>query len=205
MDVTELMEEIEEARALVEHEYTNESWAPVEAALTNAIKQLSSKNQTEIHAASETLEDAMDALVPMDYTALQEALDAAPEMERPNRVKRAWKNYVQALEEAQAQLNSGDQGAVDSAVENLQKRQEALQKKLVQMDDAAKWKPAWNDSTVVLLICIGSVALNLLFVVLIIIQLIVRRRINKDVTPLVEYDIAEDAVGINEDLVDMLE
>lgn len=213
-DTTQLREQLNIAKNLTYYAYTKETWAAVEAAVKNGESLLTSTNQSAVDKATAQLKEALAALVPMDYTALQEALDNASSMEKHEAIAKLWSEFILALENAREQLTSGDQEAADAAAVRLNNAKEALQKGLEEMDQMivvekevpVEVEPSYTFCnnmlhTILLILLIVSVVGNVALILLIVLYRSAKRRREKDSTPLVDYSDDEDGMEINEDLL----
>lgn len=211
-DTTKLREQIQIAESLTSYDYTKESWAEVEKALTVARSLLSSTSQLKVDNATGALRSALAALVSMDYSELQKALESAGELGNMEELAEHWERFVAALSNARIQRTSGDQAAVDAATEELVASKEALIKALEELGEVVtiekevpvEVEPGYTfcnntGHTVILIIMILSLVLNALLIGLILYVLIRRHMMERDTTPLVEYNIDDDMPDIVED------
>ena len=212
-DTTALKAQIKIAQELTDYEYTKESWAELEEALDNALNLLDSTSQDKVDKATKVLKNAITDLVPMDYTALHEAIDSVGNMENLEEVAEYWTRFVAALENAKAQTTSGDQDAVNAATEELLAAWDALEKameemgQIVYVDNPIEVEPSYDFCNIkahpiILIIMIVSLCVNVILAVLITVYLLNKRRKTKDSTPLVEYNIEDDTMEINEDILE---
>ncbi len=205
VDVTKLKEQIKIAKSLTSYDYTKETWAQVEAAQVAAEEMLTSSSQSNIDTATNRLKTALSGLIPMDYTALQSALDSVHSISNMDELSSYWERFVLALIDARIQRTSGDQAAVDAATQELLDSKIALitaMEELGEVIEVEKEVPVevppsyayCNDTrhTIYLIIMIVSLVLNLLLIVTIAFYLFKRFKKQKDDTPLVEYDIDDD-------------
>ena len=203
-DVSKLKEQISIAEQLTSYDYTKESWAKVESALEEARGMLASFVQANVDNATKNLKNALAQLVPMDYTALDAALDSAQVLGNQELAEH-WQRFVKALSNARAQRTSGDQEAVDLAVQELLDAKEALIKALEDMEQVivvekevpVEVLPGYtycNDTkhSIFTIIMIISLVLNAILISLIVFYLVKKHRNERDNTPLVDYDIDED-------------
>jgi len=119
-----LKNKVAEAETLVQANYTGDSWAVLQAALTAANTALNNADtiQSEADAAEKALEDAMAALVQRaDKTELQQAVNAAEALIRADYTGDSWAVLEAALAEASAVMADDDavQATVDSAADTL--------------------------------------------------------------------------------------
>lgn len=133
----ELKKQISIAESLNKGDYTAESWKAVEDALANAKDHLSSKDQKAVDKAAADLAAAIAALVKMDYSKLEEAIKNGNDYIGSDAIGELWKDLFDALANANDLLDSGDQEAVDAAVENILNIIEQLKKAIAEALDAA--------------------------------------------------------------------
>lgn len=214
-DTSKLKEQIAIAENLTYYEYTSDSWAGVEAAVAAGKELLTSTSQSKVDKATEAIKTALAALVPMDYTALQNALDSASQIQNMDEMAAPWERFIRALANARTQRTSGDQAAVDAATEELLASKQALLEALAELGEVVvvekevpvEVEPSYtfcNDPahTIYLIIMIISLALNLILIFLIVFYLIKKNRKKKDKTPLVDYDIDDDMPDISDDMLE---
>lgn len=214
-DTTKLKEQMAIAENLTYYEYTSESWAAVEEAVAAGKELLTSTSQSKVDKATEAIKLALAALVPMDYTALQEALDSASKIQSVDEMAGPWERFIRALSNARTQRTSGDQAAVDAATAELLESKQALLEALEEMGEVVtvekevivEVEPSYkfcNDPihTVYLIIMIVSLVLNLILILLIVFYVVKKNRKKKDKTPLVDYNIDDDMPDIPEDMLE---
>lgn len=216
-DTTALQAQISIAKNLIYYDYTKETWAVVAEAVEKGEKLLRSTSQSAVDNATRELKTALENLVPMDYTALQDALESASEMDKHEAIAKLWTRFILALENARLQRTSGDQAAVDAAAAELIASKEALQKGLEEMGELVvvekevpvEVEPSYtfcnnNAHTLFLILMIISFVINLALITLIGLYFYKKNRKEKDTTPLVEYDLDDDEEGlqINEDVLE---
>ena len=213
-DTTQLQEQLAIAKNLKSYTYTKETWAEVEAAVKNGESLLTSTSQSAVDKATALLKEALAALIPVDYSALLEALENASNMEKHEAIAKLWSDFIQALENAREQLTSGDQEAADAAAEQLNAAHEALKKGLEEMDQMVvvekevevEVEPSYTFCnnlfhTILLILLIVSVLGNIALILLIVLYRNAKRRREKDNTPLVDYSDDEEEMEINEDVL----
>jgi len=214
-DTSALREQLEIAKNLKSYEYTKESWADVQAAVEHGESLLNSTSQKAVDEATAQLKTALANLVPMDYSALLEALENAADMDKHEAIAKLWSRFILALENARLQLTGGDQAAADAAAQELNAAKEALQKGLEEMGELVvvekevkvEVEPSYTFCNnllhnLFLVLMIVSLVINLVLVLLIVLYRQAKRRRERDDTPLVDYHEDEDEVEINEDLLD---
>ncbi len=130
-DTTALEAAIQAAEALVETDYTEESWAALEAAVEQAKALLTDPNATQpqVDAAVAAVKEAMQALGIRVITAeLEAAIKTAEALKAENHTPNSWAELEKALEEARKVLADADltQEKVDAAAAALKAAVEAL-------------------------------------------------------------------------------
>lgn len=126
VNLSGLQTQLLRVQGLKQWDYTKESWAAVEEAGMVAAYNLSSTDQASVDNAEKQLKDAIDKLVPMNYTALQNALEQAAKGENLGEVSESWTQFVTDLTNACQQYTSGDQEASDAAAQQLLQSKDAL-------------------------------------------------------------------------------
>ena len=214
-DTTQLRAQLEIAKNLKYYDYTKETWAEVAAAVENGESLLNSTSQNAVDKATARLKEALAALIPVDYTALQEALKNATDMEKHEAIAKLWTRFMLALENGRQMLTSGDQEAADAAAKELNEAKAALQQGLEEMGEMVvveKEVQVEVDPTypfcnkmihpLFLVLMIVSLVGNVVLILLIVLYKQAKRRREKDDTPLVDYQEDEADMVINEDLLD---
>ncbi len=204
-DTTELKKQIAIAESLTYYEYTKGSWSELEQAVASGNALLNSTSQTKVDAAAKEIKAKLEALVPMDYTGLQAALDGAEDIGDLSELSETWKRFIQALNNARIQRTSGDQAAVDAAALELVESKEALIQALEAMEEVivvekevpVEVEPSYKfcnipSHTLYMIIMIVSLVLNLLLIGLICLYLYKKHMQERDRTPLVDYEIDDD-------------
>ncbi|MBR0161142.1 MAG: FIVAR domain-containing protein, partial [Oscillospiraceae bacterium] len=129
VDKTELQAAITAAQALTETDYTAESWAAMQTALTaaNEVFENADATQAEVDAAKTALNSAVDALV-VDKAALQTAITAADALVEADYTADSWTAMQTALTSAKAVLAKEDAtpAEVSAAVTALNSAVDAL-------------------------------------------------------------------------------
>lgn len=134
VDYTELNAQIAIAQALIETEYTPDSWKVLADALEDAMKAKNSTSQAEVDAAAKALKDAIAALekkpgVVVDYTELEAQIEAAQKLKEEDYTPESWEVLEKALADAIAARNYDAQPAVDAAAQALKDAIAGLVKK----------------------------------------------------------------------------
>ena len=206
MELGELKNQIAIAEGLEQGKYTAESWENLQTALKTAQNALKSKNQKTIDKAAAGLKEAIAALVKMDYMILTAAIDAGKALLVDEAGGALWAELGSALTEAMELLNCGDQAKVDAAAQRLVDAVSAVQRYLAQKEDDTPEEtlPAptipnevgqrcdYPNHKVWPVMFWVSLALNIVFIVLIVTYIVAKAKNRKDTTPLVEYDIEDD-------------
>lgn len=209
IDYTELNKQIEIAQGLDEDLYTDESWDALEKALKDAKAKRSSKSQSAVDAAAEALKNAIAALVEMDYSALAAAMDQANKLAADNELAGLFKQLCEAMTEAKALLNSGDQAAVDAMTAKIldllaqitAKMEEMGTTQIVEVEKEVEKEvlPSGEYCNIPMhkvwpILFWISLALNAGFIVFFVIYFVRKKKNRTDTTPLVDYDISDDEV-----------
>ena len=193
IDYSELNKQIGEANALSAAGYTDASWATLSDALAKANAALSSKDQNAVDQAAKDLQAAIAALVKVDYTALQQAIEKTETLLSSDNLSGLVQDLLVALESGKGLLTSGDQGAVDAAAKSLEDLLLAIQEELDAMKIPEDDFCNVSIHQVWFVLFFVSLALNVAFVVLAVLYVVRRNKKNrKDTTPLVDYDIGDD-------------
>ena len=208
LDYTELNTQIGISEALVESEYTADSWAQMVSAQKAAIKARNAKTQNEINKAADALRDAIAALVKIDNSALAQLIADVKGYLEGNELADVWTELYEALSEAEIALESGDQEAINAAYTRLSDAFAALKDELANLGEEKVvvqevevpctekchiWKNTiWHPLLIILLIV--SALLNVVLAVIIISYMNKRKKNATDTTPVVDYDIADDGM-----------
>ena len=207
VDYTELKKQIGIAEGLVQGDYTAKSWADLEYALAAAKNALFSEDQGVVDAAAKALADAIAALVKMDYSKLEAAMASGEELAANDKVGNLWFELFKAIQEGVKLIGSGDQEAVDACtakildlIEQLKaalaetgaEPEEIIKEVIVEKDPEGDYCNITMHRIWPILFFI-SLALNVVFIVVIVVAVIRRKKNAKDDTPLVNYDIGDDA------------
>lgn len=206
LDYSELEHQVAVANGLTAHEYTKESWAPLQAALDTGNKRLEGiYNQGKLDSAAEEIEAAIEGLVKMDYSALDTVLDAVNAKINGNPEQYdAWYRLSRKVDEAKPLLVSGDQEAVNTAAAEINQLLEELATYITEPEEPevliqeveVEVFPTTDFCNIPVhriwpVLFVISGVLNVGLVVLLI-YVLVKKRNTTDTTPLVNYDIDED-------------
>lgn len=205
IDETALREQMAIANGLHAYDYTKESWLPVQNALNDAESALRNGNQKAADKATEALKKAIAALVKVDYTLLQNSLQAAKTFAEDDKLNQLHQQLEAAVAEGEKLLTSGDQAAVNASAVELYELLVAIRLELegqtapeiiVQPDPepALPTGDYCNISTHRLwqVLFFVALAMNVVFSLLIIFYVRGRQKVEEDDTPLVDYDIDDD-------------
>lgn len=128
-DSTELKAQIAIAEGLNEIDYTEESWANLQSALSTGKRYVNSYSQTAVNNATAKLKDAIAALVKLDRAALIDAMNKADALFNKNADSKLWKDLHDAVVNGTALMTSRTQADIDAgatALLNAIKAVEAL-------------------------------------------------------------------------------
>lgn len=205
-DLSELEIQVAIANGLNEYDYTKATWAVLKNALDRGSKILKGTHgQMVITQAAEDLEAAMASLENMNYSQLETVLGLVyAKIDENPELHDVWSRLDAAVTKARPLLVSGDQEAVDAAVEELNALMEELSEQnvttgepevLIQevevevlpTDDYCNM-PMHRTWPVLFVI---SAVLNVALIV-VLVYVIMKKRNTEDTTPLVSYDIDDD-------------
>ena len=185
IDYTKLKEQIAIAEGLNQKEYTADSWANLMKALADARAHLTSNSQKAVDDATKALEEAIAALVKMDYSKLEAALGKADDFVKDTEGAEVWQKFFDAVAHGRDMLNSNDQAAVDAAADAIE---EALKELLeyLGIDEfcTVPFHKVWPILFFISLI--ANIAMGYMLVQK------KNKKTFKDNTPVVDYDINDD-------------
>ena len=208
VDYTELQKQIAIAEGLTSTGYTTSSWNAMIAALDAGKAALTSTSQDTVDAAAKALADAIAALVKMDYSKLHAAIKSVEDFTGSEELADLFNQLFGAVNEGKGLLTSGDQAEVDAAAarinELLEKIKEALDAlknkepetviKEVEVEVLPKDDYCNIDMHRVWpILFFISLGLNAILVAVIGMAAAKKKKNAKDDTPLVDYDIGDDA------------
>ncbi len=206
VDYSELLKQIQIAESLKAPLYTSSSWNNLIVYLAEARLATASLSQAEVDTAAEALSLAIESLVAMDYSGLIDAIEQVSKFIDKEELAELIKEMTELLDKARELLDSGDQGAVDDCAKQLNELLTKIAKKLSELKETVTItveKPVPTDPKgdycninshyVWQILFWVSLSLNLVFLAVIIIYYILKRRKTTDDTPLVDYDISDDA------------
>lgn len=205
-DYSELQMLIGMANGLNSYDFTKESWEPLKSAVDTGNKYLKGKyGQQAVDESVISIEKAMISLVKMDYSKLETALASVySKIDENPQLHDVWSRLDTAVAEARPLLVSGDQEAVNAAVENLNALMEELaacadtaaepevviQEVEVEVLPTADYCNIPMHRTWPFLFAI-SAAMNVGLIAGLV-YVIMKKRQTYDNTPLVSYDIEDD-------------
>lgn len=206
VDYTELEKQIAIAEGLDETLYTDASWENLLEKLEAAKLAATGKDQAEVDAATAALKTAIADLVRMDYQALHDIIEAIKKHAEEENLSGLWLKMHELLEKAPAMFESGDQAEVDAYVAQLSALLAEIIREIESLKDANQvivddpqitypTDPYCNIGMhrVWPILFWVSFALNLCTVAIVVYIYINKRKKTTDDTPLVDYDIADDA------------
>ena len=195
------------ANGLNEYDYTQESWAPLAAALKTGNRILSGTySQAEVDAAAAAIVSAMEGLVKMDYSRLEAALGAVQaKIGEAPQLHDVWIRLYDAVAQSRPLLTSGNQTAVDEAVVKLNELLEELsgygsvsaaEPEVIVQEVEVEVLPTGDYCNIPMhrtwpVLFVISAVLNAALVAALI-YVIVKKHNTTDDTPLVSYDIDDD-------------
>ena len=206
IDYTKLSHQIAIATGLKMGEYTTESWDAMSAALTRATKVLKSDNQVTVDRGYKELKAAIEALVKVDRSALEEALADVENFAVSDEKNDIWFELLSAVNNGKSLLGSNDQAAIDTAAARIEwilaevktAVEELNTPKIITQEVQVEVPPTDDYCNIpahrvwpVLFVC--SLVLNVALVAVIAIY-ISKKKNQKDDTPLVDYDISDDLI-----------
>lgn len=207
-DTVELDAQLQAAQGLNKGQYTPGSWEVLQKALTVAEEAKASNDQAAINAAATGLKNAIEALVKVDYTALQAAIDAVGTHAADKNVSQLWNALHGFLEGAKDLMENGaDQATIDALVtkindqlSQIEKEVEDLEKEEIKFVDKIvnvptdPVDPFCNKSghTVNTILMWASAAINLAAIAVVITYFVLKKKKENDETPLVDYSPEDD-------------
>lgn len=202
-DYSALRTQLDIAAQCNENDYTEASWDVLSDAVADGIAAESSKEQKTVDAAAKSIEKAVAGLVAVDRSALYAALDAVKSTGDADALMGDYLALADAVRVGEALLESRDQAAVDAAaaqlnevlsrlskqMEALRRTQESVSSELM-TEETPEQHPT-QAQHIWQILFVASVVLNALLIVV-----VWQQKKNKviDDTPLVDYDIGDDAL-----------
>ena len=198
LDFTELKKLINEAKELNEMDYTADSWANLQTALTQGKSALKATSQSKIDAAAAALAEAINNLVKLNYQPLTDAIESTESFLNNGALEGKLAALLEKLDAAKALVNNArTQEEIDTAAQALADALadlEAYLKDLIGKTEIVEVDNGCENTMhyvwpILFFVCL---ALNVIFVAVIVYLL---RRMKKEIddTPVVDYDIGDDA------------
>lgn len=204
IDYTGLERQIALANGLNENDYTADTWQALLDALAAANDALNKKDQTVVNNAAKALEDAINALVRMDYSALEAVLKQVQAFLDQEETSELWVQLSSAVARANELLTSGDQEAVNAVTAEINELLPQLQALIqensvpeVVIQEVQVEVPPTEDFCNIPMHRIWpvlffiSLGVNVLLGGAVILVLSAKKK-KQDDTPLVDYDIDDD-------------
>lgn len=205
LDTVKLEELLEIASHAQEHNYTAESWQQLQDAVTAANEAIASGSQLKVNHAVSQLATALSQLTSMDYSRLDPIVEEAEAYIQATFTD--WMQLFTILMEYQNLYGSGDQAAVDAAVQNIRECLDKLQENVAAPQPGnpdpgqpapdqslQPQQPAESTATLwIILLCV-SAAGNIVLAAFLVLPKIRKKSEQVDDMPLVEYDIDDDVV-----------
>ena len=203
LDTDKLSRQIAIANGLDQSKYTKESVDAMLTELAAAKLALNGGTQATIDATAKSLETAIAALVEMDYTSLHAALQAVEEFSGNDPL---FKDLLKAMDKGMEQLSGTDQASVDAAAEQIFAALEAMK---AQLEELSKPQIITQEVQVEVppsgdfcnipkhqlwpVLTAASAVLNVGLLAIIAVYITKKLKKHRDDTPLVDYDITDDA------------
>lgn len=194
-DYTELKKQIGIAEGLKADGYTKDSWSKGVAALDAARAALKSKDQKKVDETAQALKDAIAALVKVDYSKLEAAMDKAEALIESDKLGTLWDKLVDALTNASTLLASDDQAEVDAVAKEIEDIVAQIKELILNDKQDVVKEPTGKYCNVAIhkvwpILFFISLAGNIVLVVLLVGK---KKKENQiDDTPIVNYEIGED-------------
>ena len=207
VDTAALRTQMVIANGLRKSDYTAQSWAELQKALDKAETVQQGESQQTVDEATQELKDAIAALQKMDYSRLENTLTAAETFQNDDELNELRRQLEEAVAEGRDMLTAADQEAVDASAvkiydllvqlqEELEKREkpgtivQEVQVQVLPTDDYCNvsghrlWQALFFVA-LLLNVCFAAAAVTY--------WLKKTRLLQRDDTPLVDYDIDDDA------------
>ena len=206
VNYTELNKQIAIAEGLVSSDYTAETWKSLTAALKAAKDVTDSQSQAVVDAAATGLKNAIAALVKMNLEALDAANKVVSEYAPSEKIAQLWMQMHELMAAADEAARNGDQKKVDECaaamtklLEDIKAEMEELNKvETIEKEVLVPTEPTddfcnQGGHRVWPVIAWISVVLNVGAAALIVVYFVLKKKKESDNTPLVDYDITDDA------------
>lgn len=195
IDDAALKAQIELAEKIKKDEYTSETWKDFDAALKVAKSALTSKNQKTVDDATANLKKAIEGLVKVDRSKLQDAINQANTLIDVEDHE-IWSELVTLIVENKGLLVSTDQQAIDEATNKILSTITSLKAFLALYENDITIKEGEEFCNLTLhtvwpILFFISLAMNFAIGYMLLNKS--KRRFN-DNTPVVDYDITDDNV-----------
>lgn len=205
LDDSGLMKQIAIANGLRQGDYTTESWQVLTEALSEANLALKGSDQKRADQAEADLKSAIAGLTRVDFTGLENALARADGLLNSESSNGLWGELMDAIAAGKEARNSGDQAAADAAAQKINDIAARLEAMLesgegpeVVVQEVEVEVPPTDDFCNIPshrlwpVLFFISLALNIGLAAVILIYISKKKRIQRDDTPLVDYDIDDD-------------
>ena len=206
VNYTELNKQIAIAEGLVSSDYTAETWKSLTAALKAAKDVTDSQSQAVVDAAATGLKNAIAALIKMNLEALDAANKVVSEYAPSEKIAQLWMQMHELMAAADEAARNGDQKKVDECAAAMTKLLDDIKAEMVELNKVEtieKEVPVPTEPTddfcnqsghrVWPVISWISIVLNVGAAALIVVYFILKKKKESDNTPLVDYDITDDA------------
>lgn len=193
VDYSRLKDLIKQAEELDGTLYTADTWETLASALNLGKSMLGTRNQKKVDSAADDLEAAINALVLMDYSRLQDAINQSKELMNSEEAAEFWQNFITAWNNANYMMTSNNQMEVDAAADQLIASLEMLKDYLglnegILVHDGEEFCNIFLHSIWPIVAGI-SLLLNVVLGLLLVQS---KKKKFKDTTPIIDYDINDD-------------
>lgn len=200
-DYSALRRQLDAAAQLHENDYTADSWEVLAAAVANGIAAEKSKEQKTVDLAAQSIEKAAAGLVAVDRSALYAAVEAAKACGDADAVIGECLALADAVRVGSTLFESRDQAAVDAATAQINEALSMVNEQIKALRTpvevirnepiAQEPEPAAKTQYIWQVLLVVSALLNV--ALLLVVWLQKKKKITDD-TPLVDYDIGDDAL-----------
>lgn len=203
LDTEKLDELLAIAASAKEENYTAETWQALVDAVAVANEAIASGSQLKVNNAVTVLATALSRLTSMDYADLDAIVQEAEQY--IHLTFDGWMKLFKLMMEYHSVYGSGDQDAVNQAVQNIRRCLDELRENVVPPQITPEPQPSVPQDpqpvqtvtkSPVVWIILFSVSMlgNITFVVLMLLPGKNRKQYQVDEVPLVDYDIDDDVV-----------
>jgi hypothetical protein len=206
INYAELNKQIAAAEQLTASDYTADTWKAVAAALKAAKDVTTSQSQAVVDSAAVGLKNAIAALVKMNLEALDAALKVVGEYAPSEKIATLWMQMHDLMAEADEAARNGNQAKVDECAAAMTKLLEDIKAEMVELNKVETVEKEvqvpveptddfcnQGGHRVWPVIAWISIVLNVGAAALIAVYFILKKKKEGDNTPLVDYDITDDA------------